>query len=315
MRCWGLNDSGQLGDGTNSSRTTPVDVSALGSGVVAVSAGGNHTCALTSGGGVKCWGLNSSGQLGDGTTANRNVAGRCAGLTSGVAAISAGGYHTCAVMTSGALKCWGRNDRGQLGDSSATNKLVPTDVSGLSSGIVGVAAGGSDAQGGHTCALTSGGGVKCWGRNDRGQVGDGTQADRFAPVDVVGLASGANAVGAGRYHSCAQMATGGVKCWGWDIFGQLGNGGAGSSLTPVDVVSLSNASGLAVGSMHSCARTAIWRREVLGQEQRGPGGERNDLDKPAPVDVLVAPGGAPLVRCGCCVRRRQRLGRRAELRA
>ena len=175
VQCWGQNESGQLGDGTTINRNTPVDVTTLGSGVVAVSAGGNHTCALLGSGAMKCWGLNSSGQLGDGTTVNRPAPVDVLGLSTGVTAISAGGYHTCAVMTSGALKCWGRNDRGQLGDNSNTNRSTPVDVFGLSSGIVAGAGGGSDAQGGHTCAMTSGGGVKCWGRNDHGQVGDGTK--------------------------------------------------------------------------------------------------------------------------------------------
>jgi len=295
VRCWGLNDSGQLGDGTNVNNPAPVDVAGLSS-VIAVSAGGSHTCALTATGGVKCWGKNDLGQLGDGTNINRNVPVDVTGLSSGVAAISAGGFHTCAVMTTGGVMCWGRNNRGQLGDGTGTDRNTPVAVSGLGSGIVAVAAGGGDSQGGHTCALNPGGGVMCWGRNDFGQVGDGSTADRFVPVGVSGLSAGANAVGGGRYHSCAQTTAGGVKCWGWNIGGQLGTGGSTSSTTPVDVINLgSSAAGLSVGGMYGCVRTNLDGAKCWGYNssaQLGDGSIGNN--RTAPVDVLSAPGGPPL---------------------
>ena len=120
VKCWGLNDQGQLGDNSTTSRLTAVEVSALSNGVVALAAGISHTCALTTAGGVKCWGLNSSGQLGDGITAQRSTHVDVSGLGAG-AVIVASGYHTCAITTAGRAKCWGRNDRGQLGDNSTTN--------------------------------------------------------------------------------------------------------------------------------------------------------------------------------------------------
>jgi alpha-tubulin suppressor-like RCC1 family protein len=224
LRCAGSNSRGQLGN--TSSTETNVPVVGLGSGVAMVSVGKAHTCAVTTTGAAKCWGWNSEGQLGDGTTTDRIAPVDVVGLGSGVGAIAAGsescvlctadfhnpinlGSSTCALTTSGGVKCWGANARGQLGDGTTTSRATPVDVIGLDSGIIGI-----DVEGGHACALTSAGAVKCWGTNETGAVGDGTPVDRSTPVDVVGLTSGVAQVKTGKLHSCALLVSGAVKCWG-----------------------------------------------------------------------------------------------------
>jgi alpha-tubulin suppressor-like RCC1 family protein len=210
-----------------------VVVSGLTSGVSALAVGRDHTCALTGAGGIKCWGYNFFGRLGDGTIIDRLTPVDVSGLTSGVTALAAGDSHTCAVTgAGGGVKCWGWNGNGQLGDGTTTNHSTPVDVSGLTGGVTEVAAGYW-----HTCAVTGAGGVKCWGNNLYGQLGDGTTISRSGtPVDVSGLASGVAALAAGGRHACVVTSAGGVKCWGDNGFGQLGDDTLAQRRTPVDVV-------------------------------------------------------------------------------
>jgi DNA-binding transcriptional regulator YdaS (Cro superfamily) len=231
VKCWGDNSFGQLGDNTTTQRLTPVDVSGLASGVAAITAGEYYTCALTTAGGVKCWGSNQFGQLGDSSTVNRLTPVDVSGFTSGMAAIKAGRAHTCAVATTGGVKCWGFNGDGALGDNSTSDRLTPVDVSGLAKGVTAIAAGGD-----HTCALTTAGGMKCWGDNLYGELGDNSTTDRLTPVDVSGLASGVATMSAGGAHTCALTTEGGVKCWGYNLFGEIGDGTATFRYIPAPVL-------------------------------------------------------------------------------
>jgi alpha-tubulin suppressor-like RCC1 family protein len=182
VKCWGYNRYGQLGDGTTGRRRVPVDVFGLGGGVTAIAVGWDYSCALTSAGGVKCWGHNGSGRLGDGTTLDRWTPVDVSGLSSGVTAIAAGGGHSCALTKSGGVKCWGGNGGGRLGDGTTLDRWTPVDVAGLGAGVTAITAGLA-----HSCALTSSGGVKCWGANVAGALGDGTTTNRSTPVGVRGV--------------------------------------------------------------------------------------------------------------------------------
>jgi alpha-tubulin suppressor-like RCC1 family protein len=254
VKCWGDNTDGQLGFETlpDNNSTTPKLVSGLDSGVKAVSAGGAHTCALTLAGGVKCWGNNSDGQLGDEMTTNRLSPVDVVGLSSGVKAVSAGGNHTCALTSGGMVKCWGYNDLGQLGDGTTTRVTTAVDVVGLTSGMKEVSAGFQ-----YTCALTDTGGVKCWGNKYYGLSGDWMNTSSSTPVDVDGLTSGVKGIGTGKYHTCAITETNSVKCWGYNGDGQLGDETFYYSLIPVDVVGFTGEVVIAVtaGDDHTCALT------------------------------------------------------------
>jgi alpha-tubulin suppressor-like RCC1 family protein len=294
VKCWGYNYNGQLGDGTTTDRHTPVNVSGLASGVSAIAVGWLHTCALTSGGGVKCWGWNYRGQLGDGTTTDRHTLVNVSGLASGVSAIAAGDSHTCALTAGGGVKCWGNNVTGQLGDGTTTTRLTPVNVNGLASGVSAIATGGN-----HTCARTAGGGVKCWGWNYRGQLGDGTTTDRLTPVNVNGLASGVSAITAGGQHTCARTAGGGVKCWGYNSSGQLGDGTITDRLTPVGVSGLaSGASAITAGARYTCAQTAGGGVKCWGNNYYGQLGDGTTTDRLKPVNVSGLASGVSAITAG-----------------
>ena len=313
VKCWGHNDFGQLGDGTVTDRTTPVDVLGLAGGVVAVSATGSgftsqpdHTCALTTAGSVKCWGGNTFGQLGDGTTFHRltpvDVCAdvTCAAHLTGVAAVSVGFGRTCALTMVGGVKCWGANFGGALGDGTTADRLTPVDVCADAtctaplSGAAAISAGFV-----HTCALTTVGGLKCWGGNFGGQLGDGTTTTRLTPVDVCAGATcaasltGVAAVSAGEEKTCALTTAGSVKCWGWNSFGQLGNGTSDKiHATPVDVCAdaactapLTGVAAVSAGYVHACAITTVGGLKCWGGNFQGMLGNGTATGSLTPVDV------------------------------
>jgi len=175
---WGDNSYGQLGDNSTTGALTPKLI--FGTTAIAAVGGLGHTCAVQTDSTVKCWGANYSGQLGDGTTAQRMSPVKVSGLPGPVKQLVAGEHNTCALLTSGQLYCWGNNREGELGDFSAVDRWTPVQVGFGSETALGIAGGA-----GHTCALTSGPGLWCWGQNDQGQIGDGTNFYAFGPTKVL----------------------------------------------------------------------------------------------------------------------------------
>ncbi len=294
VKCWGYGGLGVLGDGTTTSRWTPVDVVGLSTGVIAISTRSDHTCALTSGGGVKCWGVNHDGQLGDGTTTARFMPVDVSGLSSGVIAISAGGLHTCALTSGGSVKCWGGNGDGALGDGTTTSRPTPVDVSGLGSSVIAITTGYA-----HTCALIIGGGARCWGRNEKGQLGDGTSTNRLAPVSVSGMGNSVGSISAGSLHTCAVTSGGGAKCWGDNFYGSLGNGTTINSPTPVAVVGLGiGVNAISAGGGGTCALTNSGAARCWGNNSSGSLGDGTTILRLVPVDVSGLSSTVSAIRKG-----------------
>ncbi len=283
VKCWGWNVYGAIGipeDGGLQEITRPMDVQGLASGVAAIDAGGLSSCAITNAGGVKCWGFNSNGQLGDGSTTNRFAPVDTTGLSNGIAKISVGGSHACALTSAGRAKCWGSNTNGRIGDNSLVDRTTAVDVQGLDGGLIAISAGGT-----HSCALTSSGGAKCWGANGEGQSGDGTPIDRPTPVDVVGVVSGFTEIAAGTFHSCALNPASGLKCWGPNSSGALGAGYEVPGFTTATVLGISSgASGLSAGSDHNCVVLASGLR-CWGLNLDGQLGNDTTTRRLAPIQV------------------------------
>lgn len=285
VRCWGAGAEGQLGDGAHTDRVVLPATSVL-EGVRTVRAGMVHTCAVTEAGGVRCWGFGGNGRLGGGTETDSAVPPSADVLT-GVQDVSLGRTHTCALMNGGGVRCWGGNERGQLGDGTTTDRMTPP-TSDVLTGAIAVAAGGI-----HTCALMKSGGVRCWGGNTFGQLGDGTMDDMndtVVPPDV-DVISNVKMLATGDVHSCVVLNTGGIRCWGHNINGEVGIGNYDPVPSPSANDILPNASGVAAGHLFTCGVTQAGGVRCWGYNGRGQLGDATDLEvdrlQPADTDVLA----------------------------
>ncbi|MGW4896232.1 RCC1 domain-containing protein [Kitasatospora sp. NPDC004240] len=241
MDGWGANTFGQLGDGTNGDSNVPMPVTMLAAAVLTAAAGGGHSLARLDGDTVQCWGVNSSGQLGDSSNNDSNVPVTVIGL-SGVDAVAGGGSHSLALLGDGTVQAWGSNVSGQLGDGTNNDSNVPVGAGGFPDTVVKVACGGE-----HSLALLGSGEVMAWGANTLGQLGDGTLNDSAIPVSVSGVINAVDIAG-GRDHSLAVLADGTVLAWGGNGAGQLGDGTNNPSSVPVGVFNLTGVTAVGAGS-------------------------------------------------------------------
>jgi alpha-tubulin suppressor-like RCC1 family protein len=224
--CWGANQKGQVGDGTQGNRDVPTLVLGITGNIQMVTQGSDGGCAITGSLSVDCWGDADGNDLSAHDTAQAVTS-----LTGGIASVSASSGGGCALSISGSLVCWGLNDAGQVGNGTTTPEPTPVGVNGMSSGV-GAVAEGLDV----TCAnVTSNNQLFCWGSNDDGQLGDGTTKDRRSPVQVGLLGWPATVT---EDHGCAISTNTHTFCWGKNGYGQLGNGNTNDSDTPVKVKGL-----------------------------------------------------------------------------
>lgn len=276
VRCWGSNAYGQLGNGTTTDSPVPVEVPGVTTTVAIVVAGSQHTCIKGLDGLVGCWGDNSHGQLGNGTTIGSSTVGAMFLIpgSSSAGSLAAGGYHTCEVLRDGTVMCWGANAGGQLGNGTDRNdSLSPVAVSGLT-GASSIAAGIE-----HTCVALSNATVQCWGWT------------RGFPPNFIGSSTPRTVlflqgpiIAAGWYHTCSSDNRGGLYCWGWNEYGQLGKGD-NSSWLPVLAEGGSLTTALAAGAIHSCVNAHRTVTQCWGNNSYGQLGDGTNTDSSIAVVV------------------------------
>jgi alpha-tubulin suppressor-like RCC1 family protein len=302
-----------LGDGSHTNSNAPVTVNNLSAGTAQVQVGINHSCVLMTGASIECWGMDGSGQLGDGVVFITPTAIDSGGFSSGVTLLGTGDLNTCALV-SGLALCWGDNRNGQLGDGSLVDRPAPVLVSGLTGAVTAIDSGLNQScvitNGGVQCwgrldptadsiypptaisnlgsGVTSlsvtnlsgcavdGGAAMCWGDNTSGQLGNGTVSPSYtAAVPVTGLVSGVAVVSTGLAFSCALSQDHSVWCWGLNDAGQVGQDPAviPAISVPVQVTGLPAAVALAAGQDHACALAQIGTVWCWGNNVQGQLGD------------------------------------------
>ena len=269
--CWGLNNQGQVGDGTTKLRKSPVQIGSA-TDWSQVSLGWFTSCGLRTDGSAWCWGDNSAGQLAGASGGLRPQPTRIPG--EGWSSISVGGWHVCGIKGDGTLWCWGRNTFGQVGNGTTRDQHSPVQI-GKDHTWTQVSTSWS-----HTCGLKASGEVRCWGRNSDGQVGDGTRASRVAPTVVGGLPPMED-VAAGEGTTCSLDRGGQLWCWGGNTYGTLGNGTRSDSTVPVRGAGTFRT--LSAGWMHMCAITGSGTSRCWGNNESGQVGDGTAQDAVSPT--------------------------------
>jgi alpha-tubulin suppressor-like RCC1 family protein len=287
LYCWGLNEDGQVGDGSTTDRATPVEITNPGSPFRRVAAGFYHTCGITVNGAAYCWGSNGDGQGGNGTW-DDNVTSPTAVAGGQVFAFISGGLsHSCGISASGSTYCWGGNEGGQHGDGGTEETVVP------SLAATGVTLASVYAGYYHSCGVGTDGTFYCWGDRAVGKVGDGQSASEATPVAVQGGITFAQIEAeTHEAHTCGAATDGKGYCWGLNTYGQLGDGTTQNSATPVEVSAPGGATfaEIRVGHGVSCGLTTAGRVFCWGENWAGQLGNGSNNDSQVPVEVAVPAG-------------------------
>jgi alpha-tubulin suppressor-like RCC1 family protein len=279
---WGNNSSGQLGDGTTTTRSSPVSVVGGFTDWFQVSAGCTHSLAITTNGTAWAWGQNSYGQLGDNSTTNKSSPVSVVNILSGFSdwcQVSAGGSHSLGVRTNGTMWTWGNNSSGQLGDGTTTTRSSPVSVVGGFTDWFQVSAGCT-----HSLAITTNGTAWAWGQNSYGQLGDGTTTSRSSPVNILG---GFTHISAGFDHSLGVRTDGTAWAWGNNSNGQLGDNTAISKSIPVSVVGgFTDWCQVSAGDSHSLGVRTDGTAWAWGNNSYGRLGDGTATSRSSPVSVV-----------------------------
>lgn len=285
--CWGDNREGQLGNGaapTDSLTPTPVYGGLTFSDITA---GQNFTCAITTTGAAYCWGDNTHGQLGDGTTADKSVpTAVIGGLT--FSTISVGYSHTCALNGSGAVYCWGYNQFGQIGNGTTTTP-IPSPTASIGGGVYSQLSVG----GYHTCAVTAAGAASCWGRNDKMQTGIGGATPNQSPITTPTAVAGGHvfrSISAGAEYTCGVSTSGTGLCWGQNDLGQIGDGVGSDQPTANPIAGGYTLTSLTTSGYSACAITLTNEALCWGYNGEGQVGDGTSSFTPVVSPTAVSGG-------------------------
>lgn len=296
LKCWGYNLLGTVGNGTTTNQTSPVIINS-GTTFSKVITSQSTTCAITTAGVLKCWGSNSNGQVGDGTTVTK-TSPTIINAGTNYSQIFRQEANTCGITSTGVLKCWGDNSYGQLGNGTTVNSSSPVIVdSGVTYSKVAFT-----GYGGTTCGITTAGVLKCWGSNSNGQVGDGTTTDRLAPttIDAGSVYSKFIDNYVGELNFCGILTNGQIRCWGYNGWGNLGDGTSSDKYTPTVIDSGISYSSASQQSGSVCGLTTAGIVKCWGDNTNGQLGiNTNIVPSPQLIRSDLSFSSLSIGRTGC----------------